>query len=88
MAVIYLKKFQRSTFKDDIMATYQEILDDVKKYHKKTIKTCWIAHVKELNGILMRKAPNRISLTSRVHPCPDNIRPIIEASMRRLGMLP
>lgn len=69
------------------MATYKEIQGDVKKYHKKSIKTCWIAHVKEVNSIDMRKSPNRISLTSRVHPCPENVRPIIEESMRRLGLL-
>ena len=69
------------------MVTYKEILGDVKKHNKISIKTCWIAHVKELNGIDMRPAPNRISLTSCVHPCPENIRPLIEASMRRLCML-
>lgn len=70
------------------MATYRQIQADVKKRHGRSIKTCWIAHVKELNGLRPRVAPNRYSKTERQVPCPPNIRPIIEASMRRFEMLP
>jgi hypothetical protein len=69
------------------MATYKEIQDDIRRQHKCTVKTCWIAHVKELNGLPLRQAPNRYSLTHRENPCPNNVRPLIEASMRRFGML-
>ncbi len=69
------------------MATYEELLEDIRKRHRCTVKTCWIAHVKELNGLNPRKAPNRISQIDRKHPCPANIRPIIEDSMRRFGMI-
>ncbi len=69
------------------MATYAQIQRDVKSRHNRSIKTCWIAHVKELNGLPVRMAPNRASAHIRQVPCPPELRPLIEASMRRLGML-
>ncbi|MBR9830073.1 MAG: hypothetical protein GYB41_15790 [Oceanospirillales bacterium] len=69
------------------MVTYKNIQDDVKASHGISIKTCWIAHVKELNGLPLCKANNRISENDRKYECPDKVRPIIEASMRKLGML-
>ena len=70
------------------MATYKQIQDDVRSRYNRAVKTCWIAHVKELNGLATRKAPNRQSTDRRVAPCPERVRPLIEESMRRLGMLP
>ena len=69
------------------MATYKQIQDDINHHNQRSVKTCWIVHVKELNGLPVRQAPNRISTNTREVPCPDEVRPIIEASMRRLGML-
>lgn len=68
------------------MATYRQIQLDVKAKHGVTVQSCWIAHVKELNGIRTRPAPNRRS-KERVKPCPDKMRPLIEASMRYFGMI-
>ncbi len=68
------------------MATYAQIQEDIKKRHNRTVKTCWIAHVKELNGMPVRLAHNRSSEYVRQVPCPKEIQPIIEESMRRLGM--
>jgi len=70
------------------MATYKQIQLDIQTRYGRAVKTCWIAHVKELNGFLMREAPNRRSSDSRVHPCPVDMRPMIEESMRRFDMLP
>jgi hypothetical protein len=62
------------------MATYKEIQDYIKDKHQINVKTCWIAHVKEIMGIQMRKAPNRISGTERVSPCPQkHVQIIIDA---------
>ena len=69
------------------MSTYREIQQKVKQLYGRTVKTCWIAHVKELNGLNPRKAPNRLSSLVRKNPCPQDIRPIIEVAMRQLGML-
>jgi hypothetical protein len=69
------------------MATYKQIINDVKAHSSKSIKTCWIAHVKELNGLPLKKAPNRHLPDKRVEPCPPHIRPLIEESMKRLRIL-
>ena len=69
------------------MATYSQIQEDIRIRHSVSVKTCWIAHVKELNGVPLRVAPNRKRLDARVAPCPESIRPIIEESMRRFGMI-
>ena len=69
------------------MATYKQVQQEVKVRNGISVKTCWIAHVKELNGLAPRNAPNRHSATSRVHPCPDRVRPFIEEAMRRLGVI-
>lgn len=69
------------------MATYKDIQADIKKQFSITVKTCWIAHVKEINGLSPRVAPNRLCPTERRYPCPENVRPLIEASMKRFGMI-
>ncbi|EEU9360931.1 hypothetical protein C5P45_25720 [Escherichia coli] len=69
------------------MATYRQIADDVKSRTGRTVKTCWIAHVKSLHGLTSRVSPNRISTESRVYPCPDIWVAEIEQSMRNLGEL-
>ena len=37
------------------MATYEEIQDYIKQKYGFTPKTCWIAHVKEICGLPVRK---------------------------------
>jgi len=70
------------------VGTYKEIQQDIKKRHGRAVKPCWIAHVKELNGLKPKVAHNRISREKRKYPCPPEIRPLIEESMQRLGVLP
>jgi len=46
------------------MATYRQIADDVKARTGKTVKTCWIAHVKSLHGLTRRvDLPPRLDTT-------------------------
>jgi hypothetical protein len=73
--------------KDIFMSTYKEIQEYIRNTYGRTIKTCWIAHVKELNGLNPRKEPNRLLQTKRRNLCPDTIRPIIEGAMRHFGMI-
>lgn len=62
------------------MATYSQIQDYVKKKKGYTVKTCWIAHVKELCGLNPHPAPNRRSPDKRENPCPpDKVEAIREA---------
>lgn len=69
------------------MATYREIQEYVRDKYGHCVKTCWIAHVKELNGLPLRAAHNRKSADSREVPCPDEKRPEIEDAMRHFGMI-
>ena len=56
------------------MATYKEIQGYVKETYGFLPKTCWIAHMKELCGIPVKNAPNRISPSHREKPCPPEKR--------------
>ena len=69
------------------MSTYKEIQDYIQHEYGRTVKTCWIAHVKELNGLNPRIAPNRLLQTERSNPCPKKIRLIIESAMKHFGMI-
>jgi hypothetical protein len=69
------------------MATYEQIRADVLAKHGIYVQNCWIAHVKEMNGLTCRPAPNRRFVDARVKPCPDNARAIIETSMRHFKMI-
>ena len=69
------------------MPTYKEIQHWVKENYGSTVKTCWIAHVKEMCGLKPRKAANRLDATKRANPCPpEKIEPIKEA-FRALGVI-
>lgn len=69
------------------MDIYETIQKDVKTRHGHSVSTCWIAHVKELNGLKPKRAPNRTASGIRKVPCPDCARPLIEDSMQRMGMI-
>ena len=53
------------------MATYKEIQSFVKANYGFIPKTCWIAHVKEIEGLPIRRAWNRKS-KERQDPCPSD----------------
>jgi len=62
------------------MATYKEIQDWVKKQYGFSVKTCWIAHAKDICHLNPRKAPNRQDPNLRTNPCPsDKLEPIKSA---------
>lgn len=69
------------------MATYRQIQDRVKAHGGFVPKTCWIAHVKDGHGLVGTRAPNRISLDARKHPCPTDKRAAIEAALRHFQMI-
>jgi len=52
------------------MATYKEIQEYIKEKYGYSVKTCWIAHMKEVCGLPVRMAYNRYSPDARTHPCP------------------
>lgn len=69
------------------MATYKQIQDWVKRNYGFSIETCWIAHVKDMCGIITGIAPNRIDAEKRIKPCPmDKVEPIKKA-FKYFGMI-
>lgn len=54
--------------------------------HGVSVKTCWIADVKDVNGLTKGPAPNRKGLV-RKHPCPLKYWSMIEDALRHFGMI-
>lgn len=69
------------------MATYKEIQTYVKETYGTTIKTCWIADMKEKCGLPKKIAPNRISTYSKVYPCPEDKAELIKEAFKHFGMI-
>ncbi|TWT13195.1 hypothetical protein FQV28_03105 [Planomicrobium sp. CPCC 101079] len=69
------------------MATYIEIHSFIKQEYGYTAKTCWIAHMKEVNGLKPKVSPRRISETNRVHPCPEKKQRDITAAFKHFRMI-
>ena len=69
------------------MATYREISAWTKANLGFGAQTCWIADVKDTFGLTRGNAPNRVSSTNKVKPCPADKRPGIEAALRHFGMI-
>ncbi len=67
--------------------TYNALSLWVWRRYERQIATCWIAHVKELNALPVRRAANRRPGRAREHPCPPWARPLIEAALRHFGQL-
>ncbi|MCK4794185.1 MAG: RNA methyltransferase [Desulfobacteraceae bacterium] len=69
------------------MATYSQIQEWVKEQYGFTVKTCWIAHVKEMCGLKPRVSPNRKKPNQRVHPCPPDKEDCIKSAFKNFGMI-
>jgi len=69
------------------MATYKEIQGYVKEKYKTSIKTCWIADMKEFHDLKKGVAPNRISLDSKTNPCPDDKKEMITDAFNYFEMI-
>lgn len=65
------------------MTTYRDLQFFVERTHDRVMQSCWIADVKEKNGLPLRSRRSR----PRVKPCPDEWRPVIEDAMRKLGWI-
>ncbi|ELH3008451.1 hypothetical protein NX014_21385 [Vibrio vulnificus] len=67
--------------------TYKKVQEYVKEQYGFSVKNCWIAHVKELNGVSMNNAPNRQSPNARKYPCPDDKVEVLENAMKKFGLI-
>ena len=68
------------------MATYKQIQNWVKQQYGFVPQSCRIAHVKQMSGLPMRKAPNRRG-TGRVKLYPPAKVESIRAALRNLKMI-
>lgn len=68
-------------------ARYKDIQDWILRNEGYTVKSCWVAHVKEMCGVPMRQAPNRISSKRRSQPCPSNKVLAIKRALRHVGII-
>ena len=69
------------------MATYKEIIADIKARHFLIVQTCWIADVKRRHGVVSRSAWNRLDPNKLKKMCPSDKVEIIEESLRRFQMI-
>lgn len=69
-----------------VMVGYRNILRSVKELYGESVRTCWVAEVKELNDLPVGQVGD-LGAEVRMNPCPERVRPMIEDAMRRLGML-
>ena len=67
------------------MATYKQIQGYVKHKYGYTPKTCWIAHAKELSGLLVKRSHRRSG--ERVYPCPADKLGDIQDAFRYFRMM-
>jgi hypothetical protein len=66
-------------------ATYSEIQEFVKKKHGRVVKSCWIAHAKEICGLNPKRSHRRMG--KRVYPCPDEKLVWIKEAFRHFKMI-
>jgi len=66
-------------------ATYPEIQSYVRKKHGRVVKSCWIAHAKEICGLNPRRSPRRKG--KRMFPCPEEKLEWIKDAFRHFSMI-
>ena len=69
------------------MATYKEIAKYIKDEYGVNVKSCHIAHAKELSGIKTRKAHNRNSEHKRAYPCPSRYLAYMKNAFEHFNMI-
>lgn len=67
------------------LATYKQVQEYVAEKYAVTIKTCWIADVKDTHGLVKRPAPNREG--ERKNPCPLKYWDMIEDALRYFELI-
>jgi hypothetical protein len=68
-------------------ATYKEIQQYIKRKYGFTVKSCWIAHAKEIFGLNPKISHRRLSRYKRVVPCPIEKLPAIEDAFKHFKMI-
>lgn len=76
---------KKDVTKHNGIATYKEIQTWVKAKYSFVPQTCWIAHAKEIFGLPVSAAPNRIG-ENRIKPCPSEKIDFIRSAFLHFGM--
>lgn len=66
--------------------TYKKIQEYIKIKYGFVVKTCWIAHAKELYGLPVNTSANR-KTNQRKYPCPADKLDIIAKAFQYFGFL-
>ncbi len=69
------------------MAAYKQIQAYIKEKHGLTVKSCWIAHMKEICGLPVKVSPRRYDVNVRQVPCPEDKQPIIREAFKHFRMI-
>ena len=69
------------------MATYKQINDWIKSNYDFTVKTCWIAHAKEICDIPVKQSHNRSDPNVRTKPCPNEKLVYIKKAFEHFNMV-
>lgn len=67
--------------------TYKDIQEYIREKYKFVAQTCWIADVKEMCGLKVEKAHNRLSDDSRVKKCPKEKIGYIKEALRYFDII-
>jgi hypothetical protein len=86
VSAVHPEKCGVESLPENIMATYKDIQAYVKLEYGFVPKSCWIAHMKELCQIPVKKSHNRID-NSRQVPCPPNKQNAIKMAFKHFGLL-
>jgi len=68
------------------LATYKQIQEYVKQRSGVSVKSCWIADVKDAHGLTRGPAHNRQG-AQRKYPCPLKYRRIIADALKHFKMI-
>lgn len=66
---------------------YKKIITYIKEKYHCTVKTCWIADMKERCGLPVRLAYNRINPNIRTNPCPNEFTEMIKEAFRYFDLI-
>ena len=66
--------------------TYKKVQDEYHEQHGRTVKSCWIAHIKRDHNATTHRAYNRGPGKVK-YPCPPEIYPKLEKIIKKHNMI-
>ncbi len=66
--------------------TYKQLQDKYRRQHGRSVKSCWIAHIKRDHGKTLRRAHNRGRGQAK-YLCPPSIYPKLKSIMKQYRVI-